>query len=128
MALTAASASAIALADVLDAVKKFADTTLNGDGIVIAEAAGDDASTKQAIEEAIAAVGAVTDRSGKPGVDQAKVDGFFADVDKAAAWHQAADGAAPLGADSAAAAFTASSAAFFSSAFLRSSASLAEPL
>ncbi|MBK9036221.1 MAG: hypothetical protein IPL61_34090 [Myxococcales bacterium] len=99
-----ASAATIAVADVVDAVKKFSDTTLNGDGIVIPETAGADADTKLAIEEAVAAVGGVTDRSGKPGVDQAKVDAFFADVEAAAAWHKGAEAAATLGADSAAAA------------------------
>ena len=99
-----ADATAVSLADVTDAVKKFADTKLNGDGIVIPATAGDDADTAKAIEEAVAAVGGVTDRSGKPGVDQAKADAFFADVDKAHAWHGGAAAASPLGADTAAAA------------------------
>ncbi|MEZ4403847.1 MAG: hypothetical protein R3B06_27740 [Kofleriaceae bacterium] len=97
-------ADSISLGLVLDAVKAFADTKLNGDGIVIPATAGDDADTKQAIEEAIAAVGAETDRSGKPGIDQAKTDAFFADVDKAAEWHAGGGAVAALGADTAAAA------------------------
>lgn len=99
-----ADATAIALADVLDAVKKFTDTTLNGDGIVIPASAGADAATAKAIEDAIAAVGGVTDRSGKPGVDQAKADAFFKEIDDAAAWLAKADAAATLGADTAKAA------------------------
>jgi hypothetical protein len=93
-----ASATSVSLTDVLDAVKKFVDTTLNGDGIIIAATAGTDADTAKAIDEAVAAVGAATDRSGKPGVDQAKADAFFADVDAAAAWLTGAEAASPLGA------------------------------
>jgi hypothetical protein len=99
-----ASATSVSLTDVLDAVKKFVDTTLNGDGIIIAATAGTDADTAKAIDEAVAAVGAATDRSGKPGVDQAKADAFFADVDAAAAWLTGAEAASPLGAATAAAA------------------------
>ena len=99
-----ASATAVALTDVLDAVKKFADTTLNGDGIVIPASAGADAATAKAIEDAIAAAGSVTDRSGKPGIDQAKADAFFKDIDDAAAWLGKADAAATMGADTAKAA------------------------
>ena len=99
-----ADATSVTLADVLDAVKKFADTTLNGDGIVIAATAGADADTAKAIDDAVAAVGAATDRSGKPGIDQAKADAFFADVDAAAAWLGGSEAASPLGAATAAAA------------------------
>jgi hypothetical protein len=99
----AADATAITVAQAIEATKKLADTKLNGDGVIIPDSA-DDADTKAAIEEAIAAVGSVVDRSGKPGLDQAKVDAFFAEVDAAHAWHEAAAAAASLGADSAAAA------------------------
>ncbi len=94
-------ATSISLAQVGDVVKAFADTTLNGDGVIIPASAGTD-DLKKAIEEIIDAVGSVADRSGKPGVDQAKLDGFFGDVDKLAAWSKAA--VKPLGDDSAAAA------------------------
>jgi hypothetical protein len=96
-------ATAITLAQVADAVKAFVDTKLNGDGIVIPETAND-ADTKQAIEDIMAAAGTVVDRSGKPGIDQGKVDAFFADVDKTADWYKGAGAAASLAGDSAAAA------------------------
>ena len=95
-------AAAISVGEVADVVKAFADTVLNGDGVIIPESAKDDADLKAAIEEAIAAVGSVKDRSGKDGLDQAKLDAFFADVDKLAAWARA--GTKPLGDDTAAAA------------------------
>ncbi len=78
-------ATSISVAEVSGVVEAFASTRLNGDGVIIPETA-DDADVKQAIEEIIAGAGSVTDRSGKPGIDQAKADAFFADVDKLAAW------------------------------------------
>jgi hypothetical protein len=71
------SADAITLADVTDTARIFAGTRFNGDGIVPADAA-EDPAVGQAIEEIIALFGAETDRSGKPGVNQAKTDAFFA--------------------------------------------------
>ncbi len=70
------SASAISLADVTDTAAIFAQTKFNGDGIVIADSA-EDAATQQVIADVIACCGAVTDRSGKPGVDAAKLEEFF---------------------------------------------------
>ena len=49
----------------------------NGDGIVPADAA-EDPAIQQVITDIIALFGAETDRSGKPGVNQAKTDAFFA--------------------------------------------------
>ena len=99
-------AAAISLADVADTVKIFAETRFNGDGVIIAEAAGDDA-TRKAIEDVIAALGPVTDRSGKPGVNQANVDLFFADAQKLVDWAgkgEADKALTPLGLDGTAAA------------------------
>ncbi|KAB2887366.1 MAG: hypothetical protein F9K40_21510, partial [Kofleriaceae bacterium] len=86
-------ATSISLAEVTGVVDAFATTRFNGDGVIIPETA-EDADVKQAIEEAIAGAGSVPDRSGKPGIDQAKTDAFFADIDKLAAW--IADGAPHL--------------------------------
>ncbi len=91
--------------DVADAVaitKAFADTVLNGDGVVIAESTKD-ADLGRVIADVIATTGAVTDRSGKPGVDAAHADQFFAAVDQRAAWLAKGAGIAPLGAGTAAA-------------------------
>jgi hypothetical protein len=89
-------ATAITIADTIAVTKAFADTVLNGDGIIIAGSA-DPGPTRTAIEDAIACVGSVADRSGKPGIDRALADQFFADVDKHAAWLDAGAASRPLG-------------------------------
>jgi hypothetical protein len=83
-------ADAISVADVSDASKIFADTTFNGDGVIIADSAQDE-PTKAVIQEIAACLGTVTDRSGKPGVDQAKTDTFFAEAAAFAQWSQRAE-------------------------------------
>ena len=92
-----ADAKLITVADA-DAIQKaFADTKLNGDGIVT-PASTDDAELAKLIEDAVAAVGGVTDRSGKPGIDQAKADDVMKAIDERAAWlaKGKADGLLPL--------------------------------
>ncbi len=100
-------AAAISLADVSSATGIFANTTLNGDGIVIPESAEDPAA-RGIIDEIAACMGTVLDRSGKPGIDQARADGFFAACQAFDAWMMAGqkDAAAilPLGDRTAAAA------------------------
>lgn len=81
-----ASTKTITLADVSDTERIFTATKLNGDGIVPPETA-DDPETAQAIADVITAQGPVADRSGKPGVDQARVDAFFDQVKLYAEWH-----------------------------------------
>ena len=94
----------ISLANVADTAKIFANTRFNGDGIVPADAA-EDAATQQVITDIIALFGAVIDRSGKPGVNQAKVDAFFAAATAYLDWARRADAAIlPLGDKTAAAA------------------------
>src|SRR5688500_18030609 len=78
------AADTITLDDVTAAAKAMAATRFNGDGVVT-PATPEDADTRQAIEDAIATVGSVVDRSGNPGVDRAKVDEFYAGVDAFAA-------------------------------------------
>ena len=79
------SETSINVADTVAINKAFATTVLNGDGIVI-EASTESAELKHVIVDAIASLGGVTDRSGKPGVDKAHADEFFAEVDVRAAW------------------------------------------
>jgi hypothetical protein len=79
------TADSISIDDTIAVTKAFADTVLNGDSIII-PASADDGPVRKAIEDAIACVGSVTDRSGKPGLDKAHADQFFGDVDKQAAW------------------------------------------
>jgi hypothetical protein len=79
------NAAAISLADVLDVEKALVQTRFNGDGVVPVEAA-DDEATRKAIEDVIACLGPVVDRSGKPGVDQPRVDAFFDQAAAVRAW------------------------------------------
>jgi hypothetical protein len=72
--------------DITAITKAFSETVLNGDGIVIPASTADPELAKL-IENVIVAMGSVVDRSGKPGVDQALTDKFFADVDVFAAWY-----------------------------------------
>ncbi|MFO1488972.1 MAG: hypothetical protein U1F65_10895 [Verrucomicrobiota bacterium] len=99
-------ATAISLADASDASKIFANTTFNGDGIILPESAADDA-TKAVINDIMACCGTVTDRSGKPGIDQAKADTFFAEAAAFDAWSKKSEadaaGILPAGAGTAAA-------------------------
>lgn len=72
-------ATQISVDEAADTAKIFAETKFNGDGIIPAEAA-DDATTKALIADVIACLGSEQDRSGKPGISQAKADQFFADA------------------------------------------------
>jgi hypothetical protein len=103
-----ADTATIDLDDVADTAKIFAATNFNGDGIIPPDAAGDDA-TKMAITDIMACFGAEADRSGKPGISQAKVDQFFADAQAYSNWWKQAEGdksILPLG-EATAAAFAA---------------------
>jgi len=97
-------ATEISVDDASAITKAFADTVLNGDAIVI-PGSTDEADLKKTIEDVIASVGSVIDRSSKPGVDKAHADEFFAAVDLRAAWIKRGDDPAlsPLGAGTVAA-------------------------
>ncbi|MBM4040723.1 MAG: hypothetical protein FJ290_19640 [Planctomycetes bacterium] len=101
-----ADAPAISVADTTDTARVFAQTRFNGDGVVPADAA-DDAATQALVVDIIACLGGERDRSGKPGITQAKVDQFFADLAAYSAWQKQAEDAAgvvlPLGGSTAAA-------------------------
>ena len=84
-------AAAITLDDTADTAKIFAQTNFNGDGIVPADAASD-AATKAVIADIMACCGVETDRSGKPGIGQAKADQFFTDAQAYSDWWKKADG------------------------------------
>jgi hypothetical protein len=100
-------AQTISLADASDAGQVFANTLFNGDGVIVPESAGETAA-RAVIEDIAACMGTVTDRSGKPGIDQAKADAFFAECAAFDAWWQTAEKDAatilPLGEKTAAAA------------------------
>jgi hypothetical protein len=87
-----ADATGISIEDAADTVKIFAATTFNGDGIVPADAAGDDEAAKTLINEIMACMGIENDRSGKPGVSQAKTDAFFAEAQAYSDWWKKSEG------------------------------------
>ncbi len=100
-------ATAVTLADVADADRLFSATMLNGDGVIIPESATD-LATRQVIVEIAACMGTVLDRSGKPGVDLARAEDFFAECEAFDTWFAKSETDAasilPLGVATAAAA------------------------
>src|SRR6476646_10014427 len=72
-------ADVITLEETADTVKIFAATQFNGDGIIPIESS-DDPAVKSVISDIIACVGSEVDRSGKPGITQARVDQFFTEA------------------------------------------------
>ena len=85
-----AAATEITVEDTTDTAKIFAQTRLNGDGIVPADAAAD-ATTQAVINDIIACGNTETDRSGKPGVSQTKVDEFFVAAQAFSDWWKQAE-------------------------------------
>lgn len=82
---------AIDLEHTADTAKIFAATKFNGDGIIPVDAADDDA-TKSVITDIMTCMGVETDRSGKPGINQAKADAFFTEAQAHADWWTKAEG------------------------------------
>jgi hypothetical protein len=87
-----ADTTGIGIDDVADTVKIFAATTFNGDGIIPVEAAGNDEAAKTLITDIMACMGIENDRSGKPGVSQAKTDAFFAEAQAHSDWWKQSEG------------------------------------
>ena len=94
------SATSISIDDTTDTTRIFAETQFNGDGIIPPESAQDDV-TQAVIKDIIECLGAETDRSGKPGVSQAKADVFFTEAAAYSDWWKKAESDAanvlPLG-------------------------------
>ncbi len=86
-----ADADGISLDDVADTERIFAATRFNGDGVVPADSAEEEA-TRKAIEDIMATHGSEPDRSGKPGVNHSIVEAFFADAAAHVAWLDKAEG------------------------------------
>ena len=85
-----ASAEVITVEDASAATKSFANTVFNGDGVIIPESA-EEPAIQQVVREAMAAVGSVIDRSGKPGIDTAKLEEFFGELTRFEAWVNASE-------------------------------------
>ena len=90
----------ITLEDTADTAKIFGKTKFNGDGVLPASSADDEATTK-VIEDIVACLGGEIDRSGLEGVTQPRVDKFFDEATAFSAWWAAAEADAanvtPLG-------------------------------
>lgn len=78
----------ISLADTADITAIFAKTRFNGDGIITAATADDDA-LKATIAAIVATIGSATDRSGEQGVGADQVEAFYAALAEYSAWHNA---------------------------------------
>ena len=93
----------VRLADVRAAMAELRGKPLNGDGVLVPAAAGDDDALKAYVEAAIAATGGSDDISGAKGVNSAQLADFAAALKDYLAWK--AQGAAdnrdtmPFGAD-----------------------------
>ncbi len=80
----------ISVNDTVTLEKVLSERAFNGDG-VITEDATDDESLKRAIREIASALGAVTDRSGKGGIDASKIELFFNQASEYNDWIKEAD-------------------------------------
>jgi hypothetical protein len=80
----------ITIEETVAAAQTFAAKPFNGDGIVPADTASDDA-IKALINDIITCLGSEADASGKPGVSQAKVDQFFAEAAAYSDWWKRAE-------------------------------------
>jgi hypothetical protein len=83
-------AATVSIEDAMDTTRIFAQTHFNGDGIIPVESAEDE-PTRKVIGEIIACFGADVDRSGKPGISQAKADLFFAEAQAYSDWWSSAE-------------------------------------
>lgn len=99
--LNRSGAEAITIEDVTDTQILLQDSPFNGDGVVTPASARDEA-TQHLIENILACLQGVPDRSGAPGVDAALTERFFEAARLYADWWavaQASDDILPLGDD-----------------------------
>jgi hypothetical protein len=90
-------AATLSVDEAAQASDALAKSAFNGDGVVPAASASEE-SLQTLINEIVDCLGGVPDRSGEVGVDQAKVDTFFADAQALIDWADAGgDDVRPLG-------------------------------
>ena len=80
-------AGEISLAEAIDTVRLFASTKFNGDGVITPDSAPDE-TLKLLIADIVATLGGLADRSGGSGIDQGRIDSFFADATAFADWSE----------------------------------------
>jgi hypothetical protein len=97
----------VTLAQAMDANSVFSAALFNGDGVIVPQCA-EDPAIAAVIGEIADCMGAVNDRSGKPGIDQERADHFFDACAAFDGWMKLAEADArsilPAGANTAAAA------------------------
>ncbi|MET0263180.1 MAG: hypothetical protein ABW223_09800 [Rariglobus sp.] len=100
-----ADATEIKLSEATDTARLFAATQFNGDGVITPDSAPDDV-LKLVIADVIATVGGTADRGGSTGIDQGRINSFYADLSAFATWSEKGSSAdvLSLGAETAAAA------------------------
>ena len=76
--------------DTLDINLAFVNTDFNGDGIIPEDTAQDE-ELKSVIRDIISTLGPETDRSGKPGISEAKVMQFFEEAEAFSNWWKEAE-------------------------------------
>jgi hypothetical protein len=80
-------ADVITLEETSTVSDKFAETLFNGDGVIPVDSAAE-AELKLVINDIIGSFGSEPDRSGKPGINQARVDQFFTELQAYADWRK----------------------------------------
>ncbi|MCR6477195.1 hypothetical protein NU688_13625 [Variovorax sp. ZS18.2.2] len=84
-------AATLTLADIADRGELLSAMRFNGDGVITPETAHDDA-LRATVSEIMRTHGSVPDRHKEtPGVDRARIEAFFAEVQAARDWHAKAD-------------------------------------
>ena len=101
-----ASSAEIAVEDATDAQAILQEMPFDGDGIITAAAAPDDA-TKAVIADVIATMGADKDRTGADGISLERIDAFFTSAANRLAHADTVGAVAPFGADATEAAYLA---------------------
>jgi hypothetical protein len=93
-------AGVLSVEDFADMTRMFSPAHVNGDGVVPAGVAGDEALAA-VITDIVATQGGVPDRSGEPGITADTLEAFFTEAEAVLAWrHRAAESAElilPLG-------------------------------
>ena len=83
-----ADATELSLADVLARSDQLSSQRFNGDGIITPQTAQDDALAREAIDHILATQGGTAPVGDPPlpGIDRARAEAFFTDLDQIAAW------------------------------------------
>lgn len=88
--LEKSQSQSISIDDTADTIAIFAKTKFNGDGIITIDST-DSQDCKKTIEACMNTVGAVTDRSGNPGVNQEIIEQFYTDCAAFSDWYAIAE-------------------------------------